>query len=92
MSLSSYNAFHIKRLIGLLILKLTTSESPKAFISYLKALKKVIITSELRQQAASENFESVFFIFPLNIGSSESRAPANRLMKLRIAGVVKTNC
>ena len=67
MSLSSYNAFHIKRLIGLLILKLTTSESPKAFISYLKALKKkkVIITSELRRQAASENFECVvvFFFF-----------------------------
>ena len=65
-SLSSYNAFHIKRLIGLLILKLTTSESPKAFISYLKALKKkkkVIITPELRRQAASENFESVVFCF-----------------------------
>ena len=64
-SLSSYDAFHIKRLIGLLIVKLTTSESPKAFISYLKALKKkkVIITSELRQQAMSENFESVGFFF-----------------------------
>lgn len=66
-SLSSYNAFHIKRLIGLLILKLTTSESPKAFISYLKALKKkkkkVIITPELRRQAVSENFESVVFCF-----------------------------
>lgn len=89
MSLSSYNAFHIKCSIGLLILKLATSESPKAFISYLKALKYVIITSELRGQAAPENSENVF---SLSTGSSESGAPANRLMKLRIARVVKTNC
>lgn len=32
----------------------------KAFISFLRALKNFMITSELRRQAVTENFENVF--------------------------------
>lgn len=62
MFLSSHSEVHTKRLMGLLILKLTTSESPKAFISHLRGLNNVMITSELRGQAVSE-FGGCFLLF-----------------------------
>lgn len=89
MVLSNYSGVHIKCSMGLLILKLTTSESPKAFISHVRGLKNVMITSELRGQPASENLENVFFSEHRQL---RKQAPANRLMSLRIAGVIKTNC